>query len=347
MRVHLINEFVRRGVQVDLLMARLDSPYLQLLAPSVQTVATGTSHAVSSVLPIATYLRRSRPDVVLAQRIRVDVATLRARWLARLQTPIYATINTNLTRQLESLRPKKRAKQLRLMRRYYPRNDGLIAVSRGVAEDAARLLNLSPEWIQSIPNPSVPPGIDSLVKAPVPHPWLNVGERPVILGVGRLEPQKDFTTLLQAFARVRAQRECRLIILGEGQLREGLLSQAQDLGIRQDLALPGFADNPYAWMARARLFVLSSRWEGSPNSLVEALAVGTPVVATDCPNGPREILEDGRHGTLVPVGDHAALAGAILREMDTTPEPEGLRRAAERYSAARSAALYLKAMGLP
>jgi len=346
MRVNLINQFVRQGVQVDLLVADTDSPYMTRLDPAVRVVPLPTTHAVTSIPALVRYLRREAPDVLLTQRIRVNVAALRARWLARSQVPVFVTLNTNLTAQLDSMPAGKRARQLAKLRRYYPRNDGLIAVSRGVADDAAALIGIEPGRIQPIANPVVTPALFEAARVDPGHAWFDDGDVPVVVSVGRLEPQKDFATLLRAFARLHRDRPARLIILGEGKQRDMLAGLAAQLGIADAVDMPGFVDNPHAYMARASLFVLSSRWEGSPNGLTEAVALGTPVVATDCPNGPSEILEDGRYGELVPVGDAEALAGAIGRTLDAPLPAEALRRAGQRYSAESSARHYLATMGL-
>jgi len=346
MRVHLINEMARRGHRVDLLLADRDSPYMDLISPTVRVVHVGTSNAVTGIPAVALYLLRARPRVMLAQRVRVNVLTLRARALARSATRMFVTVNTNMSRELAALKPHKRARHLQLLKTYFPRNDGVIAVSHGVAADLSQLIGLPVDRIKVAPNPTVTPELAQLAAAPLDHPWFAPGEPPVIVGMGRLEPQKDFPTLLRAFAALRQSRPCRLMILGEGKQRQSLLNEATGLGIHDVVQFPGFVKNPYAYLSRAALFVLSSAWEGSPNSLTEALALGTPLVSTDCPDGPREILEGGRHGPLVDVGDAAALAAAMARTLDQPPDREKLRAAAQRYTLKRSASAYLAALGL-
>ncbi len=346
MRVHLINAIAARGYRVDLVVADRRSPYMERLAPVVHVEQVFTSNAVTGVPSVAAYLLRRRPPIVLTQRIRVNVLMQRAARLVGSSSRVYVTANTNMTAQLASLRPDKRERQLAMLRRYYPRNAGIIAISQGVADDLARILGWPRGRIAIAPNPVVTPELYRLADEPVDHPWFAPGQPPVILGVGRLEPQKDFPTLLRAFALVHAERACRLVILGEGAQRRELQALAGELGVGADLDMPGFVHNPYAFMRSARLFAFASRWEGFGNALVEALAVGTPVVSTDCPDGPSEILDGGRFGPLVAVGDPAALAGAMRRVIDAPPDPGVLRAAVERYTQERSASAYLAAMGL-
>ncbi|WP_269456957.1 glycosyltransferase [Sulfurifustis variabilis] len=345
MRVRLMNEIVRRGYTVDLVTARSDSPYMKQLSPAIRVVPIGTTHALTGVPALARYLWSTRPRVMLSQRTRVNVLALRARTLARSGTRMFLTVNVNLTSKLDAVGGRKREKGLAQLRKYFPRNDGIIAVSRGVADDVARLLGWPPERIRVAPNPTVTPAIYEAAKMPLDHPWFTSGEVPVFLGVGRLVPEKDFANLLHAFAKVRATRHCRLVILGEGPERPKLLALSAKLGLADDAQLPGFVDNPYAYMARASVFVLSSTREGLPNALTEALAVGVPVVSTDCPNGPYEILEAGRHGPLVPVGDSEALAAAMTATLEHPTERAARQAAAQRYTVERSASVYLEAMG--
>ncbi|RYG40716.1 glycosyltransferase, partial [bacterium] len=198
----------------------------------------------------------------------------------------------------------------------YPAAHEIVAVSNGVADDAARVLGLRRERITTIYNPVINPSLRAQAAEPPAHPWFSDGGAPVVLGVGRLNAQKDFPTLIKAFAQLRTP--ARLMILGEGEERASLEAQAAPFGDR--IALPGFSANPFPAMTACRVFALSSRFEGLPGALVQAMACGAPVVSTDCPSGPREILEDGRWGVLVPVGDDKALAAA-LEESLTRPRP--------------------------
>jgi glycosyltransferase involved in cell wall biosynthesis len=189
-------------------------------------------------------------------------------------------------------------------------------------------------------NPVVTPELFEKVTEPLDHPWFDPGSPPVILGVGRLEKQKDFSTLIRAFAQVQQQRPARLMILGEGTERPYLEALVQELGLAEDVALLSFVSNPYAYMVRAAVFVLSSLFEGLPTVLIEAMAVGTPVVSTDCKSGPAEILENGRYGKLVSVGDIKGIAEAILSTLESPSNSEALRRKAAQFSLEKAVAEY-------
>jgi glycosyltransferase involved in cell wall biosynthesis len=201
--------------------------------------------------------------------------------------------------------------------------------------------------VRVIYNPIVTDELLAMSRAPVDHPWCAAGAPPVILAVGRLTEQKDFPNLIRAYARLRQRRSVRLVILGEGEARGELEDLIARLGLAEDVYLPGFVDNPFAWMRQARLFALSSRWEGLPSVLIQAMACGAQVVSTDCPSGPAEILEDGRWGRLVPVGDPEALAAAMDAALD---DDEDIRAAVEirarAFAVEPSVRGYLGVMGL-
>jgi len=231
-----------------------------------------------------------------------------------------------------------------LIRGVYPWADAIVAVSNGVADDLSSTAGIARKRITTIYNPVVTPGLQEKARATLNHPWFAPGSPPVVLGVGRLAAEKDFPTLLKAFARVRAVRKARLMILGEGRERATLEALAHELGVATDVELPGFVDNPFAYMARAAVFVLSAVWEGFGNVVVEAMACGCPVVSTDCPSGPAEIMDGGAYGSLVPVGDDAALAKAILSVLETPPDLERLRARAALFSVDRAADQYLEVL---
>jgi glycosyltransferase involved in cell wall biosynthesis len=209
-----------------------------------------------------------------------------------------------------------------LMRLLYPLADCIVAVSAGVADDLSKILKVPRSQIKVIYNPVVTTEMLVASRHRVTHPWFADGEPPVILGIGRLTHAKGFSTLIQAFAKIRkAHIPARLMILGEGNERDKLEKLVFELGIDSDVSLPGFQNNAYSFLRHASVFVLSSLWEGLPTVLIEALACGTPIISTDCHSGPREILEDGKWGILVPVADEDALVTAIQNSLATPQQP--------------------------
>jgi glycosyltransferase involved in cell wall biosynthesis len=214
-------------------------------------------------------------------------------------------------------------------------------VSEGVAEELAGATGLDRRDIRVIPNPVDLRRIAAAAAEPVTETdWFEPGAPPVVLGVGRLHPQKDFDKLLKAFALVRRDVRARLLVLGDGPARQQLETLARDRGLDDDASFPGFARNPYKYLARAAVFVLPSRFEGLPTVLIEALACGCPVVSTDCPHGPREILEDGRWGRLVPVGDVDAMAAAIGQALAAPRPADELKARAQLYGQERAVRQY-------
>jgi glycosyltransferase involved in cell wall biosynthesis len=314
--VNLVQGIVQRGEPVDVALAMADGVFMDHLPPQVRVVDLGAHRLIGGLLPLIRYLRRERPRVLVSSMSHANMVALWAAKLAGGSTPVMVTVHNTMS---ESTRADGGLEH-RLLRTFYPWATWIVAVSRGAADDLARTTGLPRSRIEVVYNPVITPAILEQSRREPDHPWFAPGEPPVILGVGRLTRQKDFLTLVRAFAEVRRRRPARLIILGEGEDRPALEALAAELGVRDDVALPGFRDNAPAYMARSALFVLSSAWEGLPTVLIEALAVGTPVVSTDCPSGPREILQEGRLGALVPVGDATALAAAMERAL-ACPEP--------------------------
>ena len=270
----------------------------------------------ASLAPLAGYLRRQPPSAMLSALPHANVTAILARGLsASRSTRLVLSEHpaASLVAQTQSgIVPFSPY----FMRQLYPRASAVVAVSDGVTEDLAHFLGLDRARITRIYNPIFLPASVARAEGVTPHPWFEPGQPPVLIGAGRLTAQKDFETLMRAFALVRSVRSARLLILGQGEQRPQLLALADRLGVGADVALPGFVADLYTYLERASVFVLSSRWEGFGNVLVEAMACGIPVVSTDCPSGPREILEGGRHGLLVPVADPPALARAIECQLD-------------------------------
>ena len=235
---------------------------------------------------------------------------------------------------------RRRVKQR--WRRLSPHAAHFVGISHGVSESIAAATGVPNEKITTIYNPVVPPDLQARMAEPAPHPWLEDGGAPVILAAGRLDGVKDYSTMIKAFALLARRRPCRLLILGEGPMRERLENLVHELDLDDRVALPGWVANPYAFMSRASLFVLSSIHEGLSMVLVEAMACGCPCVSTDCPTGPGEILRDGETGALVPVGDEAALAEAMERALDQPTDASILRRRADDFSVESAVEAYEK-----
>jgi glycosyltransferase involved in cell wall biosynthesis len=317
--VNLAQGMSERGLRVDVVLTTAVGVFLDQLPASVRVVDLRSRRVLGSLGPLTTYLRQVRPRVLVSSMSHANVVALCAARLARRGTPVVVTEHNTMS---VAAGEGYLARRLwpPLLRVFYPLAKSVVVVSRAAADDFAHTTGLPRERIEVVYNPVITPEIMALAREAPDHPWFAAGEPPVILAVGRLTEQKDFPTLLRAFARVRSRRPARLIILGEGEDRSALEALVRELSLGEDVALPGFRGNAMAYMAHSALFVLSSAWEGLPTVLIEALAAGTRVVSTDCPSGPREILQDGRLGDLVPVGDAVALAGAIV---DALTRPAG------------------------
>lgn len=347
--VYLANGLVEAGCPAALITCAAEGAFLDRLHPDVQRVEFRNGTDLQLTAELTAFLRRHRPAVVMTGQQRDDAIALTARErLDSAATRFFLNVGTPLSAQSRDANRFwfKRWLHRRKLRGFFARCDGIIANSEGVARDLTSFLAIAPERIAVAPNPAVAPDLDRLAVAPVAHPWLQDRNTPVIMAAGRLGRVKDYPTLVRAFARLRAQQPCRLMILGRGRQQAKLEALARQLGVADEVALVGFVADIYPYLARASVFVVSSLREGGPNVLMEALALGIPSVATDCPHGPREILDGGRYGALVPVGDVAALAQAVADALRNPPPPQLLREAASRFTIANSARCYLQAFGL-
>ena len=320
---NLVQGIARRGLPVDLVLAAAEGAFLDQLPAGVRLIDLRASRVLQTLRPLTQYLRSVRPRILISSMHHANLVALWAAKLAGQQTPVIVTVHNTLSQT------PRRALADRwiwpgLIRAFYPGARGIVAVSSGTADDLARAAKIPRERIQVIYNPVITPATTALARHVPDHAWFAHGQPPVILGVGRLTWAKDFSTLIRAFAQVRQRRPARLIIVGEGEERSALTSLAKELGVADDVALPGFRADALAYMANSALFVLSSVSEALPTVLIEALAVGARVVSSDCPSGPREILQDGRLGALVPVGDVTAMSAAILDALDRPARPVSL-----------------------
>lgn len=319
--LNLAQGLVGCNYAVDLVVAQREGAYVNQVPAGVQLIDLGGGQiangwrTVRRLPGLVRYLRRAQPNALLSALSEANFVALCARRLAGV--PVRAVINEQNTLSISALDSPNRLMRMapKFVKHVYGWADSVVGVSQGVVDDMVQVLGIPSQRACVIHNPGITPEVRAKAQAPLDHPWLQPGQPPVLLGVGRLTKQKDFPMLIDAFATVRAQRPARLLILGEGPERPLLEAQIKARGLEADVSLPGFVENPYAYMTRAKVFVLSSLWEGLPTVLVEALYCGAGLVATDCPSGPREILKHGQFGCLTPVGDPAALAAAILQTL--------------------------------
>ena len=320
--LNLAAGFAARGHAVDLVLAKAEGPYLSHVPPSVRLVELNLRkvsmfRTLTSLPALTRYLRKERPDALLSGLHANIIAVWSVLFSGRRQR-VAISEHSTFSHQNRLLPVWYGRVMHQLVRRFYPLANEIIAVSQGVAEDLSRVSGVPRSRIRVIYNPIITPEIQAKAREPLEHPRFLPGQPPVVLAAGRLAPEKDFDILIQAFAKMRQDLDARLLILGEGEKRGELEALIGSLYLERDVELPGFVHNPYAYMAKASLFVLSSRWEGLPTVLVEALHCGAPVISTDCPSGPREILEEGRYGLLVPVGDVDSMARAMRAVLSGT-----------------------------
>lgn len=334
---------VERGEQVDILVASPEATLRDALAADPRTNlqlvdlakhSRSAPHKVRVTLSIrrlAHWIDATRPAVLFGTSVPPNLACLAAaRWAQNRPRIVLRQSNTlRVNRHPRYGELRRRPRDL-LVPRLYPHANVIIAVASEVA-DNLQTLGIETR-IEVIPNAVEIAYATERASEPPGHPWLLEGDRPIVVAVGRLVAKKDQLTLLDAFARVVRDRPARLLVFGEGPMRRPLERRIAALGLGEHVALPGHTANPFAAIARADLFVLSSISEGMPSALIEALACGTPSVSTDCPSGPAEILEAGKVGRLVEVGNPEALARAMLETLDAPPPPEALRRRAADFA---------------
>lgn len=340
--------FAARGHGVDLVVAIPGGP-IESRIPATLRVVDLAARRTSAALPaLVRYLRRERPVALLSTLEHSNILAVCAGWLSRTGTRVVLREASILfpRAEMHGLKPHV---QRALMRIFYRGSAQVIAVAKAVEESLVTGLGLPSRLVRTIYNPMVGSDIERLAAAPLDDPWFAPGAPPVVLGVGRLAPEKNFASLLRAFALVRTGRPARLVVLGEGPERAALEALGRELGIEQDLRLPGFEQNPFRFMNRSPVFVLSSIFEGLPGALIQAMACGCRVVSTDCPGGAREVLRDcdGSSGRLVPMRDPRPLADTIIGMLDEASRGPGrVRHHVERFTEQTSVDQYLEVLGV-
>jgi len=320
--VTLLKSLPRDRYELTLLLMRHEGELLDEVPADVRIESIG-SDSLWTLLPgMVRYFRERKPEVLLSLDGGGNAPILMARRLARSNCFTIVSERNILWNGGFSLR---RALLVGMKRLTYWNADVVASVSSDLADEMKGTLALDPARVVTVYNPVVTDDLLQMHKEPLDHPWFQE-QTPVVLAVGRLVGQKDYPLLLAAFAKVRSRKQARLVVLGGGPLAAELEAAAAASPYAKDIAFLGFQRNPYKFMAHAAVYVLSSRNEGLPGTLIQAMACGAPSVSTDCPTGPREIIQDGVNGRLVAVGDAEGLASAISAMLD---DPEAARRMAD------------------
>ena len=342
--VHLAGGFIKKGYAVDVVTVKASGPFLKILPAEANLVNLDAKRALFAIPALVRYLRKNHPDAVLSGLTHINIAAIIARFLSGMSTRLVVSERNNLTqKKIHSAKFWDRLLYA-IVNLFYPFADAIVAVSLDVADDLARNANLDPKKIIPIYNPMPVDKVRASSKKKINHPWFSSNAVPIILAVGRFHKQKDYPTLLNAFNLLRSRKPARLMILGEGKERPVIESMIHASPYSDDIRLMGNIDNPFPYMAKAEIFVLPSAWEGFGMVLVEALACGASIVSTDCHSGPSEILENGKYGRLVPVGDPQAMADAIELTLDHPfPEEQSIARARD-FSVERSVEQYLRVL---
>lgn len=337
-------ELAKLGYNITFLVNLKIGSLCDQLPSGIKTECLNAANTLQTIIPLYRFLRQNKPDILLCNLHICNMAGLVMKLIPWIKTKIITSFHCTLTpisRRNKSLSTRLRS----LVYRYFLwLSDAVVAVSEGVKDDVLTTTLLPKEKIHVIYNPVITDAfIHAAEQAQAALPDRDrESYEPLILGVGRFTVQKDFKTLISAFAKVRTTQKCRLRLLGEGPFRDRLIEQIQSLGLTDQVELPGFLKNPVSSFCEADVFVLSSLYEGLGNVLIEAMACGTPVISTDCPSGPAEILENGKYGHLVPVGDVEALAQAIRKTLAAPLPKEKLRERGLYFTAARAAQQYHK-----
>ena len=286
---------------------------------------------VLKIARLALLFRRNTPDVIFSLLSSTNVAVIIAKLLSRAKSKVIVSEHTYPSVNLDNEMYGGITKQF--MKYIYPKADRIVAVSEGIKQDLVENLYLPKEKVKVIYNPVDIGEVEIRSREKVDHPWFH-DELPIIVSVGRLTKQKGYPYLIKAFSMVRQSMPCRLVIIGDGEDKAKLIEMANELGVEKDSVFLGFQQNPFKYMAKSSLFVLSSLYEGFGNVIVEAMALGLPVISTDCPSGPAEIIEDKKSGLLVPVRDEQAMAGAMISVMTDELLRQYLGREARRRAGA-------------
>jgi len=306
----LANYYAAQGYAVDFVLGTGQTFFEDSLSKEINRIYLDATRAAACVVPLSKYLKNQKPDLIITGLEQNNVALCIAQRLAKYNGKVVLTTHTLLSTEAKRSGVRNRF-TLFLASLLYKKASLIAPVSEGVKQDMIKTLKLSSGSVTVVKN-TVSIDIKRLSKEPVDNPWFAVRQPPVILSVGRLSYEKNLSSMIRAFDLVRKEIPCNLLLLGEGPERSNLTELVSRLNLTEHVQMPGRESNPFKYMSKCAVFVMSSRYEGMPSSLIEAMICGAPVVSTDCPTGPSEIISESRPGKLVPVDDDQALAKAII-----------------------------------
>lgn len=340
MQINLSKELIKKGYSITFLVNQNDGDLHHLLPVGTRVVSLNARKLYTAIFPLYLFLRKEKPDVILCALYHCSLAAMIVKALFRTKTRVVISVRNTISVYSSSYKRLTTRAIPFLFKIFANYADHVVTVSKGVRDDWVKITGADKDKINVIYNPVVTEDFADRVNEKVDMSWKKGGDIPLIIGVGRLAPQKDFSTLIAAFAKVLKKRTAQLAILGKGPLQEELQAQIDALGIAEHVKLVGFVPNPLPYVKQSSLFVFSSIFEGLGNVLIEALACGTPSLSTDCPSGPSEILDGGKYGRLVPLRDPDAMAEAILKTLESPLPSDELQKWGQSFSAARAADLY-------
>ncbi|MEN5279070.1 glycosyltransferase [Brucella sp. TWI432] len=371
--VNLANAIAASGTRVDLLVLNDNGVFTKQVSPRVRLIKLKkepvwrtiwllrkqpkelvfllllllmpSSPKPAAVIPgLARYLLKNKPTALLTALDYGNVAAVVARSATGVRTRVVLGQRNQMSKDRHRSASWRRRLTIPTLRHFFMQADAIVGVSEGVAEDLKQTLRFPAERVHAIYNAVYNKKLEEQTKEDVDHLWFKDDAIPVIVAVGKLKPQKDYPNLLKAFAKVLESRTARLVILGQGPQLDELKALARELHIEDNVSFEGFVENPFKYLSRASLFVLSSRYEGLPGVLIQALSCGCPVVSTNCPSGPSEILMNGEIGKLVPVEDSDALSIAILNQLDTPHDRDALIARGKFFSEENAVTAYKKVL---
>lgn len=342
--VNLASGLVSLGAKVDFLLVQVQGRFIGDIPEKAQIVDLGGKRTISVLPALIRYLRKEEPSVLLTALDNASVVGIVSKILCRARTPIVVSVHAPLSRSVGRATTIFGRIFDRLIRWTYPIADAVVAVSDGVRNDLLDNYHLASSKVHTIYNPIIGESIRQKSAETVTHSWLRDGAPPFVLAVGRLSDEKDYKTLISAFYLIRKNIKVRMLILGEGPEKDCLQLMINKLHLENDVFLEGFHTNPYVFMKHCSCYVLSSKFEGFGNVLVEALEMGCSIVSTDCPGGPNEILKGGCFGQMVPIGDVDAMAKAILNAISKgrNKQTESLTSHLKKFEIGRVASQYKK-----